>query len=151
MRPLVIGVGNRWRADDGLGPAVIDALEAGVVDGVDLLKLDGEPARLVMAWEGRELVVVIDAVRTGACPGTVHVLDPLDRELVSPPSPSTHGAGVASAVALGRALDRLPGHLLVLGVEPERLDHGDELSPPVAAAFDEVVRLVREEVASPCA
>ena len=53
MRPLVIGVGNRWRTDDGIGPLVVEAMEAQGCDDVDLLVLDGEPARLVMAWEGR--------------------------------------------------------------------------------------------------
>ena len=68
---------------------------------------------------------------------------------------SSHGNGIAEAVALGRALDRLPEQLVVIGIEPGRLDHGDELSPTVAAALDTVIRLVcelvNEEVGAPCA
>jgi hydrogenase maturation protease len=151
MKPLVIGVGNRWRRDDAIGPRAIEALAAEGRDDIDLLALDGEPARLVFAWADRPLVVVIDAVRTGAPPGTMHHLDALDRDLIVPPSPSTHGAGVACAVALGRALDRLPDRLMVLGIEPADIDHGDELSPAVAAVFDALVNQVSLEVASACA
>jgi hydrogenase maturation protease len=96
------------------------------------------------------LVVVIDAIRTGAPPGTMHRLDALDRTLVAPPSASTHGAGVACAVALGRALDRLPERLIVLGIEPAQTDHGDRLSEPIVASFDRLVARAAEEVTSAC-
>ena len=41
--------------------------------------------------------------------------------------------------------------LMVLGIEPADIDHGDELSPVVAAVFDELVNQVLREVASSCA
>lgn len=155
MKPLIIGVGNRWRGDDGLGPRAIDALEAKAaahpeLPPFDTVELDGEPARLVFAWAGRPLAVVIDAIRTGARPGVLHCLDALDRELTAPPSASTHGAGVACAVALGRALDRLPERLIVLGIEPAQTDHGDTFSAPVAASFERLVARAAEEVSSAC-
>ena len=65
VNPLVIGVGNRWRGDDGVGPCTIEALAR--IEGLDaeLLTLDGEPARLVAAWQGRSVVVIVDAIVTG--------------------------------------------------------------------------------------
>lgn len=151
MKPLVIGVGNRWRCDDGIGPRVVDALAGDLGGAVDLLILDGEPARLVEAWAGRTSVVVVDAVRSGASPGTLHRVDALGGNVAVAASPSTHGAGVADAVALGRALSRLPDRLVVLGTEPSCVDHGADLSAPVAASFDELVRRAVEEVATACA
>lgn len=155
MRPLVIGVGNRWRGDDGIGPLTIDALAALGTDGpdADLIALDGEPGRLVAAWEDRSRVVVVDAIVTGAAPGTVHCVT--SGFAGRGAGASSHGNGIAEAVALGRALDRLPEQLVVIGIEPGRLDHGAELSPTVAAALDTVVRLVcervDEEAGAPCA
>ena len=105
---------------------------------------------LVAAWQGRPIVVVVDAIVAGDPPGTVHVITDLD-QLPQPASgASSHGGGIAEAVALGRALGQLPDRLLVVGVEPAEIDHGEELSPPVAASVDAVVRLVAAEVA-PCA
>ena len=150
VNPLVIGVGNRWRGDDGVGPCTIEALAR--IEGLDaeLLTLDGEPARLVAAWQGRSVVVIVDAIVTGDPPGTVHVITDLARLPGAAAGASSHGGGIAEAVALGRALGQLPDRLLVVGVEPAAVGHGGELSPSVAAAVDAVVRLVAAEVA-PCA
>ena len=38
------------------------------------------------------------------------------------PGASSHHAGLAAAVDLGRALDRLPGHLVIYGVEVQEND-----------------------------
>jgi hydrogenase maturation protease len=60
---VVIGVGNEFRRDDGVGPAVVASLRDRVPPGVDLVLTDGEPTRLIEAWTGAVLAVVIDAVR----------------------------------------------------------------------------------------
>jgi hydrogenase maturation protease len=60
---VVIGVGNEFRRDDGAGPAVIARLRGLVPPGVDLVVTDGEPTRLIEAWTGAALAVVVDAVR----------------------------------------------------------------------------------------
>jgi len=149
--PLVIGVGNRWRGDDGIGPDTIDALaRLDDLEGLDadILTLDGEPARLVATWQGRPLVVVVDAIVAGRPPGTVHVITDPSHLPDRAAGASSHGGGVAEAVALGRALGQLPDRLVVVGVEPATVEHGDVLSPPVAAAVDSVVRLVAAEVAA---
>jgi hydrogenase maturation protease len=63
---------------------------------------------------------------------------------------STHGLGVAEAVALGDALGRLPRRLIIIGIEGRRFEVGADLSPEVARAVDEAVRLGLEEVANVC-
>ena len=77
-RVVVIGVGNEFRRDDGAGPAVVTSLRGQVPPGVDLVLTDGEPTRLIEAWTGAALAVVVDAVRADPPrPGRVHrfVLD----------------------------------------------------------------------------
>jgi hydrogenase maturation protease len=148
MRPLIVGIGNRWRGDDGVGPVAVERLARlpDVVDHVDLLELDGESSRLLDAWTGRPRTIVVDAVRMGDEPGTIHRVEVGHDPLPLATDPSTHAAGLAHAVALGRSLDRMPGHLLVVGVEPASVADGEGLSPQVAAALDELVALVRTEV-----
>jgi hydrogenase maturation protease len=137
---LVIGLGNTWRSDDGAGPAVARHLG----DDPRVRVHEGEPVALIEAWHGAAEVLVVDAVSSGAPPGTVHRLDglaaPLPAELAHD---STHAFGLGETIELARALERLPARLLVYGIEGERFTAGDELSPAVEAAVQEVTREVR--------
>ena len=65
-RPLVIGVGNAWRRDDGAGPAVAAALGGPCTD---------DPSRLLDLWAGAEHAIVVDAAASGAPPGTIRRFD----------------------------------------------------------------------------
>ena len=141
-RIVVVGVGNPWRRDDGAGPAVAAAVRERTGAGVDVLELDGETARIIDAWDGADLAVVIDAVRTGADPGTVHRLDADDTGPGAVPPASSHGLGVQHAVALGGALGRLPRRLVLVGVEGAEFGHGSGPTAAVAAAVEPAARLV---------
>jgi hydrogenase maturation protease len=148
-RIVVIGVGNRYRGDDAVGRVVARRLAAVVPGHVEVLEGDGAATELLNAWAGVEAAIVVDAVVSGAPPGTVHRVD----AHASPISPrifgrTTHGLGVAEAVALGRALGELPAHLVVFGIEAGPTGVGEDPSPPVLGAVDEVVRRVRDEIRS---
>jgi hydrogenase maturation protease len=140
---VVIGIGNEFRRDDGAGPAVLDRLRDLAPEGVRLVITDGEPARLVEAWTGAALAVVVDAVRTEPPhPGRVHrfVLDQ-PRAGTGRPT-SSHGLGLDDAVALAVALDRMPGRLIVHAIEAADLTQGLGLTPPVAAAVGTVAAAI---------
>ena len=107
-----------------------------------VLLADGDAAGLLAAWDGEPSVLLLDAVRTGAPPGTVHRVDaraaPLPGRLagrLARGGASTHGLGAAAAVDLGRALGRLPASLVIYGVEPEAVEHGAPLSRSCARAL----------------
>ena len=114
---LLIGLGNELRGDDAAGLLVARAAR-GRAAGIDVVESGGEPIDLLDSWEGFDDVVVADAVSSGAEPGTVHRIDAAAGPLPTPfASPSTHALGLAEAVELGRALDRLPTRLVVFGIE----------------------------------
>jgi hydrogenase maturation protease len=139
-RPLVVGLGSPDRGDDAVGVAVTQAVAARDLAGVDVVTHE-DPTDLVELWSGRELVVVVDAVRSGASPGALVVVETgADGERL-PESAwgrtgrgGTHAFGLASAVELARALRRLPGRVVLVGVEAGSFEHGEPLSPAVAAA-----------------
>jgi hydrogenase maturation protease len=116
-----------------------------VPEDVDVVECEQEPSRLLDAWGGADLALVVDACRSGESPGTVHRFDastePLPARVFRS---STHAFGVGDAVELARALDRLPRRLVVYGVEGSRFTAGSPLSPEVEAGVehvaDEVVR-----------
>jgi hydrogenase maturation protease len=139
---LVIGVGNEWRRDDAAGLVVAARLCRTHLPGVRVIEHEGEPLDLLEEWSGYAAALVLDAVSSGAEPGTIHRLDALAAKLPAELSRgSTHALGVAEAVELGCALERLPRRLLVFGIEGERFDAGAGLSPEVERA---AARLVDE-------
>ncbi|HEY0952828.1 hydrogenase maturation protease [Nocardioides sp.] len=152
MTALVVGLGHADRGDDGVG--VVVARRVAELDLPDVVVVDHhDPTALIDLWAGHAPVVVVDAVRSGAPPGRVHRLVVGTNEPALPAASweasgrgSTHGFGLAAAVALARALHRLPERLVVIGVEAASYRHGEPLSAAVAEAVPEAVELVREEV-----
>jgi hydrogenase maturation protease len=145
-RVVVIGVGNEFRHDDGAGPAVVALLDGRVPDDVTLVVNDGEPTRMIEAWAGAHLAVVVDAVRAEpAVPGRLHRLV-LDRAGAGPAAVSSHGLGLDEAVGLARALDRMPGRLIVHAVEGADLSQGTGLTPAVAAVIGTLAAAVLRDI-----
>lgn len=146
MNPLVIGVGNRDRGDDGIGPLVVDVLDELEVE-VDTLVAEGDLSDLALRWKPDQLVIVVDATVSGAPVGTITEIDalaePLPREagLVS-----SHGISLADAVALGRELGRLPRRLVVVGVEARSFDDLEPIEPGVLDAVPQVVDRITRHV-----
>jgi hydrogenase maturation protease len=161
--PLVIGVGNRYRRDDGVGLVVAGRLREVACDAsfgdpehgkrtpcpLVVAEASGEGAALLEAFQGAAWVILVDAVASGAVPGTVLRLDavaePLPKQLFRY---STHALGVAEAVELARALGRLPARLVIFGVEGAEYAAGEGISPEVERAAGRVVGLILEEASS---
>lgn len=140
---VIIGVGNRWRGDDGAGVAVAEALSTVAPAGPRVISHGfGDLTGLLGRWAADDAVIIVDAASAGAPAGLVHRFDAIAAPLpVALCRSSTHAVGVAETVELARALDRLPRALEVLAVEGERFATGQELSPAVRRA---VAGLVEE-------
>lgn len=133
---LVIGVGNEYRRDDGAGVQAARKLAAKRLPGVVVRA--GNP--LGEDWQSYSRVCLVDAVVSGASPGTIHRLDGHHDRLV-PESfrGSTHALGIVEAIELYRQVAALPPVLTIYGIEGLAFGEGDTLSAKVARAVDEVV------------
>ena len=144
----VIGVGNEFRHDDGIGPALATEVQHRNLPGVRVVTTDGEPTGLLDAWADVTLAVVIDAVLCQpAMPGRVHRTT-VDKLPPATGAAGTHGFGIPEAVELGRVLDRMPQQLIVYAVEASDVSLGLGLSPPVATALPALVDAVLGELGS---
>ncbi|MDP9465107.1 MAG: hydrogenase maturation protease [Actinomycetota bacterium] len=114
---------------------------------VELVESDGEPSRLLDAWTGFDLAVAVDAVCSGATPGTVHVWADEPAQPRGSRSTGSHALGVAEAIALGQALDRLPARLVVVGIEAHETILGHGLSSAVAGAVENAVDVIATLIA----
>ena len=136
----IIGIGNSMRGDDAVGIEAAVRLRDLLPDTVAVYQHARDGASLILLWEPGDHVTLIDAVMSGAPPGTVH-----HRDLLASPLPAsltattTHTLGVREGVELGRALHMLPSSLSFIGVEGEDFAVGHGLSPAVAAALQQVI------------
>lgn len=150
QRVVVIGLGSRYRGDDGIGEYVLEGLRNNGHDNQSVMLVDGvdDALAIISAWEDTDLAVVIDAAQSGAIAGTIHYLK--GDSAVYPrglAACSSHGLGLAEALKLGRLLKRMPGRLLVYAVEVGQVDAGTTLSDPVRVAGDTLRRIVGAELA----
>ncbi len=147
MSPVrIFGVGSPF-GEDRIGWQAIEALNrSGILRGfppgwVSLSCLDRPGARLIEDMNGALAVILIDAMRSGAPPGSLRRLD-LDRLEAWGASLSSHGMGVAGALGLACALGQLPERLVILGIEIGE----PQAHPQPRVCHAALTRLVTEEL-----
>ena len=146
-RLKVIGVGNEWRGDDAVGLLVARRLKEDQLPQVEIAECRGTLTAVREAWKDAAGVIVVDAVVSGGPPGTIHRFDAHGTGVpVELSRSSSHGWGVAEALALGKVFQELPPWLIIYGIEGQNFGPGQELSQEVEAAIPEVVRRIRREI-----
>jgi hydrogenase maturation protease len=152
MRTLILGLGNPLVTDDSVGLRVAAELKERLSGRTDVEV--GEDywggLRLMERMAGYDRAIVIDAIQTGAAPGTIHRLAVGD--IPTQRSASSHDVNLPTALALGRQAGvHLPaeGNILLVGIEAEDiLTFGEHCTPAVAAAVPRAVEEVLRALAS---
>lgn len=145
---VIIGMGNPLLCDDGVGIAVARAVAERLRHLMDLrvTELHTGGIRLMEAMAGFKRAVVVDAMLSGAAPGTVQRFDPADF-ITTKNTFSSHDTDFATACDLGRMAGvPLPEQVSFWGIEAREFDlFGEQFTAEVAAAVPEVViRIVAE-------
>jgi hydrogenase maturation protease len=147
-RTLVLGLGNPILSDDAVGLAVARRLKA-ELDGDPWVEVDEDfngGLRLMERLAGYDRAVIIDAILSGAAPGTVHLLSaggmPTQRTVCA------HDVSLPTALAMGRR-GGLPlpetAEIHVIAIEAaDVMTFGEELTPAVAAAVPLAVQAARQ-------
>jgi hydrogenase maturation protease len=143
---VVIGVGNSFRRDDGVGVVVAEAIAQRKLSGVQVVTDIGDPATILESWAGVRLAVVVDAAMgNGGEPGRIRRWTPNEEPATN--VVTSHTMGLTQAYALGEALGQIPDRLVILTVDIVDADYGVGLTPSVAAAVPGVVEAVLAELA----
>jgi len=143
-RILVAGLGNLLLRDDGVGVHAVRELQPAPPSGAVLAEVGTNVLGALHLLEWADRILALDAMQAGGAPGTVYAFGAQD---VAPPGLQASLHELALTSALGFLKRRRLPEILILGVEPQTIDYGLELSPPVAAALPELTRAVREMVA----
>ncbi|GAB4273308.1 MAG: hypothetical protein Kow0092_28640 [Deferrisomatales bacterium] len=143
MRTLVLGLGNLLLADEGVGVHAAQALaQAGCPAHVTVLDIGTALFEALPELERADRVVVVDAVQADGAPGSVYRI-PMEDMATKPCIASMHGFDLHRLLDMTRR--RSPPEVVVVGVEPKRIDWSLELSEPVREAFPTVLETVRSE------
>lgn len=146
MKTLILGLGNPLITDDSVGLRVAKAVEPLVAGRPDVEVSEDYwgGLRLMERMVGYDRAIVVDAICTGAQPGTIHRLKP--GSIPTQRSASAHDVNLPTALAVGRqAGAHLPRdeHIVLIAVEAEDvLTFSEECTPAVAAAIPRAVEEV---------
>ena len=144
---VVIGIGNAYRLDDGVGLAVADDIAEQALPGIGVQAGIREPSALLDVWAGAELAIVVDAtVSPSGEPGRIRRLT--CDAVASARTTSSHGLDVAQALELGNALHRNPSRVVMYTVDVVDTGYGVGLTPVVAASMAVAAAIVAEAVAA---
>ncbi len=135
---LVLGLGNPLLRDDGVGLRVLAEVEREAACGDGSIEfMDGGTQGLALLGliADRRTLVILDAVRLGAVPGTVHVLRG-QRALDAAPDPGlgAHEGNAGDLLRAAALTGDLPPDVAVIGVEPELIETRIGLTTPVERA-----------------
>lgn len=142
-RILIAGLGNYLLQDDGVGVHAVRALQQTPPPGVIVAEVGTAVLSALHLFEWAEKILAIDAMQAGGTPGTIYAFGVEDAA----------GPGMQASLHelnLLAALRFLPRpakpEILIVGIEPETIDYGLDLSPAVGAALPELTRDVRKIV-----
>jgi hydrogenase maturation protease len=144
---LVVGIGNEYRGDDGIGLVIARKIRERKLSSVSVKEESGEGAALMEAWQGYENVILVDAISSGAKPGTIFKINANKKNV---PAKffhySTHAFSVAEAIELARAMRTLPRELVVYGIEGANFNAGINISHDVQESANHVIEQILKKI-----
>jgi len=147
MPVLVLGIGNLFMGDDGIG-ARIHRLQQEQLRMPGVRVVDGGTIGLGLLGllDGVERLIIVDAVKCGSTPGTIVRLAGEQVQRCIKTKLSVAEAGLSDLLAAAEPSGRLPHEIVLLGMEPAVLEAGEHLSREVASQFEILVDPVLAEL-----
>ncbi|MGW8248721.1 MAG: HyaD/HybD family hydrogenase maturation endopeptidase [Acidiferrobacterales bacterium] len=154
-KTLVLGLGNTLLGDEGIGVHALEHLrdfihhsEPDLADHIELLDGGTLSFTLAAAIEDCTRLIVIDAARLDAAPGTVRVFEDqaMDHFLGTGKRSSVHEVSLLDLMAVAALSGHLPQHRALIGIEPEYIDWAEAPTPAVSQAIPQVCEHVVELV-----
>jgi hydrogenase maturation protease len=146
---LVLGIGNILLRDEGIGVRVIEYLQkCPLPEHVDLVDGGTAGADLIDVLSDRHTVIIVDAADVDAMPGTVVRLTPHDWLNEQRPALSLHNLDVPQTLAMTHLMGCAPHHVVCLGVAPESIEPGTELTDTLAPLVPKIADMVLAEIQS---
>ncbi|NMC84511.1 MAG: hydrogenase maturation protease [Anaerolineaceae bacterium] len=141
LRKVVMGLGNLLNRDEGLGVQAVKLLDARIGKQTDFELLDGGVLglNLLMIVEECSHLLILDAVNVGKPAGTVVELTKEQIPLYAGVKLSQHQITFQEVLGLANIRGKLPEHLHLIGIQPEDISVGLDLSQSITEKMPEVI------------
>lgn len=145
---LVIGIGNTLYSDEGVGVHLLPYVEEALSDFDNIEIMDGstDGIKLLGPVEECDYLLVLDAVANHKEPGTIIILKNDEIPNLFTVKMSIHQMGFQEVVAATKVRQTAPEEYMIIGVQPDSLEIGLELSDCVKNKIPEIVELVVDQV-----
>jgi len=148
-RIVVIGVGNLLLKDEGIGIHAVQALQEQELPA-DVKLIDGGTSPDLIAYtRAGDKLIIVDAARAGGEPGTIYRFKPQDLADERASLASAHEMGVVENLKLIALSGNEPAEIIIIGIEPNKIEFGTELSPELQQKLPQIVRIVLKEMGLP--
>ncbi|NWF52814.1 MAG: HyaD/HybD family hydrogenase maturation endopeptidase [Nitrospirae bacterium] len=147
QKVVILGVGNLLLSDEGVGVHVANELmKMELPPNVSVVEGGTEGFRLLNVITDADCLIVIDAVKGGAEPGSIYRFN-IDEVKNCPPGfkTSVHQIGILEVIDLSVLIGEKP-HTTIIGIEPKSIEMGMDLSPEVKSKIPRVIDLIFEEI-----
>ncbi len=147
-KPLVIGIGNSLRGDDGLGPLVVANLQQTFAESVDFIVNPKDALSLINSWHDREAVYLVDACyEQQLAAGELVIIDNVLTDdlalLANLRQPqSSHSLDIRLAIELSQTIGNCPQQLEIYAASAKKFSRGSGLSAAMEAAAARIVSMI---------
>ena len=144
---LILGAGNILLKDEGLGVKATEAFSLRYTTPKNVACMDGGTGgvKLLPLLKDITHLIIVDAIISGAPPGSIHRFHTKDiaegPELMS----TTHQIGIKEFLLLA-GFEGYSPQVTLIGMVPGDISHGLELSPQVKEKLPRMTELIRDEL-----
>ncbi len=150
MKPiLIICLGNPLMRDEGVGIRLASELMSYLTDNpdVELMDLGTGGLSVIHAIAGREKIIFVDCAIMGRPPGLIHRFTP---EQVTSKKVrmrySMHEGDLLNTIELSRRLGECPDDIVIFGIEPKEIAHGQGLTSELENNIQQYVKAILKEI-----
>lgn len=147
---IVIGFGNPFMGDEGIGNALVEELSkhSSSLPHVQFLDLGTSGPSLIHHLSGFQKAIIIDCSFMNTEPGTLRYFRPDEVATKGGllPHLSLHQGDVLGMIELARSLGECPEDIMIVGIEPKLVQPQDGISAQLQNNIDRYIKTITEQL-----
>jgi hydrogenase maturation protease len=143
VKASILGLGNILLRDEGIGVHAINAIKERYTFPPEVELIDGGTLGLDLLhfFEGRDRMLILDAVDFRKEPGYIGILEDDDIPSKLLAKLSVHHIGLSDVLFAARLLGITPARMRLIGVQPQSLDVGIAMTECISGKLEQLIEL----------